>query len=197
MNTYHNKTLENTTQIAASHKHDQNTAIQLKDNRPNSVAQLKQIDSNEKVVQLCQHNHPQHASIAVCPYGLKSAAFRIPPKHVKGAKASKFSEGSQAVMDHAHAQLTAGNATVESTIAGGGHDIEVSVPRAHRHLPARPPRRFNVHKTSNNDGSGQLAHDFFLKNGESSESEASDAEEEDAAPAAAAAEEEHKEEKKS
>ncbi|MFH7015509.1 hypothetical protein [Flavobacterium sp. FlaQc-47] len=178
MNSYQKKSSENTTQTAANHKSDKNAAIQLKDNRLHSVVQLKQLDSNEKVVQLCQHNHPQHAGIAVCPYGLKSAAFRIPPKHIKGAKASKFSEGSQAVMDHAHAQLTEGNATVESTNANGGNDIEVSVPRAHRHLPARTPRRFNVHKTSNKDGSGQLAHDFFLKNGESSESEASDAEEE-------------------
>lgn len=37
MNSYHNKSLENKTQVAANHKSDNNSAIQLKDNRVQSV----------------------------------------------------------------------------------------------------------------------------------------------------------------
>lgn len=155
--------------------------MQLNGGAPKKSASQNKDERNSAVVsQLCQHGHPEHAHISECPYGLKHKDFRIPPKHVKG-NGGKGTKASQSIMDGALGILDRGGATVVDAAANKGNDIEVSIPRTHRHKKSSPQtRRFFVHKRSNPTGSSkEYEHDFFMKQGEPSDSESSSSETEE------------------
>ncbi|EAM5218818.1 hypothetical protein FD430_07055 [Salmonella enterica] len=163
-------------------------AAQLKINlSAQSASLINRSDRSTEVKQLCQHNHPEHADKDVCPYGLSDASFRAPPKHIKGhtgGPAKKRKRGrrnvppsvaSESVMTHAERELSAGRAQVVNPSANGGNDIEVAVKRQHHHKSgSAETRTFYIHKGSNPVGGGRKAHDFFIKDGEPSESDSSD-----------------------
>jgi hypothetical protein len=155
-------------------------AAQLKAKLPNQTTSfVNSLGSSTQVTQLCQHNHPEHASVLKCPYGLKDASFRAPPKHIKGNGGGKpgTTVASTSVMSHALQELSAGSAQVVDLSANKGNDIEVAIDRQHHHKSSSAKKRaFYVHKRSNPVGGGHNVHDFFIKAGEPSESESSESE---------------------
>ncbi|EWG68601.1 MULTISPECIES: hypothetical protein [unclassified Enterobacter] len=164
-------------------------AAQLKAKVANQTTSIvNSSGSSTEVTQLCQHNHPEHAGVLECPYGLSDPSFRAPEKHIKGytGKIRKRNRGragipptvaSESVMSHAEEQLSAGSAQVISHNANGGNDIEVAVKRKHRHKKTSPQTRtFFIHKGSNPVDGGGNAHDFFMKAGEPSDSDSSGSE---------------------
>jgi len=103
--------------------------------------------------------------------------LRIPEKHLKGntlGTPGKTTKASQEVMDHAKAQIE-GDVAEQVGEANQGNDYVFEVPRKHRHKKgSAKSRRFNVHKGGGKDDKV----DFFMQEGQPSESESSEDEDE-------------------